>query len=146
MFCLVYRSVASPSFGQSDIQPMLEKARTKNAKLGITGCLLYYEGEFIQYLEGKQIDVIALFDDIKKDIRHSNIELLSTAEREGREFDQWDMIYEDFFGGNDQIAYLKLLISSYFENETEASAMHPATIPFWSTVRKLLNTKSEPNY
>ena len=54
MFCLIYRSAANPSFKQGDIQKMLKKARLYNEKQGITGCLLYYKGEFIQYLEGNQ--------------------------------------------------------------------------------------------
>ena len=86
MFCLIYRSVASPSFKQSDIKKMLEKARLNNEELGITGCLLYYQGEFIQYLEGNQIKVLELYDKIKADKRHTDVELISYAEREMREF------------------------------------------------------------
>jgi len=145
MFCLIYHSVASPSFGRQDIQQMLDKARVKNEKLRITGCLLFYEGEFIQYLEGNQIRVLELYDEIKKDKRHSDIELISYAEREGREFDGWDMAYEDFIGDNDQITYLKLLINSYFEDAEDTSIIHPASMPFWETVHKLLQAKSRPN-
>ncbi|MEN8790356.1 MAG: BLUF domain-containing protein [Flavobacteriaceae bacterium] len=145
MFCLIYRSVATLSFGRQEIRQMLDKARDKNKKLGITGCLLFYEGEFIQYLEGNQIKVLELFDEIKKDNRHNNIELISYAQREGREFENWEMAYEDFFGDNDQITYLKLLIGSYFEDTDDSSSPHPASMPFWRTVHKLLNTKSKPN-
>lgn len=124
---------------------MLDKARVKNEKLGITGCLLFYEGDFIQYLEGNQIKVLELYDEIKKDERHRDIELISYAEREGREFERWDMAYEDFLGDNDQITFLKLLIGSYFEDAEDTSAPHPASMPFWQTVNKLLTAKSKPN-
>lgn len=143
MFCLIYRSVATSSFGQQDIRLMLEKARVKNQKLGITGCLLFYEGEFIQYFEGNQIKVLELYDEIKKDKRHTDIEMISYAQREGREFEKWEMAYEDFFGDNDQITYLRLLISSYFEDVEETSSTHPASLPFWRTVHKLLNAKTK---
>ena len=142
MFCLIYRSVATPTFDPQDIRTMLEKARAKNQNLGITGCLLYYEGAFIQYLEGNQIKVLELYDEIKKDNRHTEIELISYAQREGREFEKWEMAYEDFFGDNDQITYLKLIISSYFEDTDEISSTHPASLPFWRTVHKLLNAKT----
>jgi len=145
MFCLIYRSVASSSFGRQDIQQMLDKARAKNNKLGITGCLLYFEGEFIQYLEGNQVKVLELYDEIKEDQRHSNVELISYARREGREFENWEMAYEDFLGDNDQFTYLRLLIGSYFEDAEDTSSPHPAAMPFWRTVHKLLNTKSKPN-
>ena len=77
--------------------------------------MLYYEGEFIQYLEGNQIKVLELFDKIKKDKRHTDIELISYAERDSREFSNWEMAFEDFYGDNDQIAYLKLLVSTFFD-------------------------------
>ena len=146
MFCLIYRSVATPSFKQSDIQKMLKKARLYNEKQGITGCLLYYNGEFIQYLEGNQIKVLELFDKIKADKRHSDIELISFAERDMREFTNWEMAFEDFYGDNDQITYLKLLVSTFFENPEEPANLHPASLPFWETVSKLLDKNTQPNY
>lgn len=146
MFCLVYRSVAKPSFKQSEVEKMLKKARIANRNLGITGCLLYYAGEFIQYLEGNQIKVLELFDRIKKDKRHTDIELISYGERDSREFDQWEMAYENFLGENDQITYLKLLVSSYMEEPKKISNMHPASMSFWETVSKLLQANSTPNF
>ncbi len=56
---------------------MLEKARENNSRDNITGCLLYYEGEFIQYLEGNQVKVLTLFDKINADKRHKDVTLLS---------------------------------------------------------------------
>lgn len=146
MFCLIYRSVAKSSLKVADVQNMLTKARANNKQLGITGCLLYYHGEFIQYLEGNQIKVLELFDKIKKDKRHSNVELISYGERENREFDKWEMAFEDFYGDNDQVTYLKLLVSTYFDDPDKADNLHPATRPFWQTVSKLLNASSQPNY
>lgn len=145
MFCLIYRSVAKPSFKSSEVQKMLSGAREYNRKMGITGCLLYYNGEFIQYLEGNQIKVLGLFDKIKKDKRHTDIELISYGEREEREFEKWEMAYEDFFGENDQITYLKLLVSSYFDAPDKAASLHPASVPFWRTVSKLFNVSPQAN-
>lgn len=55
------------------------------------------------------------------------------------------MAYEDFFGDNDQITYLQLLIGSYFEDDKDTSAPYPASMPFRRTVNKLLTSKSKPN-
>ncbi len=58
MYCLVYRSKANAVLGDSSLWQMLEKSRESNKKRGITGCLLYHDGHFIQYFEGNQIKVL----------------------------------------------------------------------------------------
>ena len=141
MFCLIYRSVAKPTFKEEDIVEMLLKARRNNEAIGITGCLLYYNGEFIQYLEGNQIKVLELFDRIREDKRHSDIELLSFAQLDEREFPRWEMAYEDLTGENDQITYIRLLINTYFEDPEGTTVLKPSSVPFWQTVRKLLNSR-----
>ena len=47
---------------------MLTEARERNQQLGVTGLLLYKDGDFIQLLEGDKATVKALFQDsIRKD-------------------------------------------------------------------------------
>ncbi|QBA65048.1 BLUF domain-containing protein [Muriicola soli] len=139
MFSLVYRSVARPGFNLDQIQEMLRKARNFNHQQGITGCLLYHEGEFIQYLEGNQYKVLTLFDKIKVDSRHIEVELLSYAEREGRAFEKWDMAYENFFGENPQITHLKLMVDEYLSNKSNHTAENPSKIVFWEQVGSVLH-------
>ena len=146
MFCLIYRSVARPSFRLDDIHQLLKKARRKNQELGITGCLLYYRGEFIQYLEGNQIRVLELFDTIKKDKRHDEIELISFSERETREFVDWEMAFEDFYGENEQISYMRLLVETYLESPDKLTRLHPGTLPFWEKVSQLFDKSSQPTF
>ena len=137
MFALVYRSKAIPGFGRVQIKEMLEKARPYNAEQGITGCLLYHDGEFLQYLEGNQIRVLELYDKIKKDQRHTDLELISHGYRQERWFKDWEMAFEDFYGDNDQIAYLKLLVEDHL-NELEVSVTDPAVHSFWEHVSRML--------
>ena len=141
MFSLVYKSVGKPGFGIEQIEEMLEKAKAFNHSNGITGCLLYHEGEFIQYLEGNQIRVLNLFDKIKLDSRHHEIELLSYEEREHREFDQWDMAFENLYGENEQIAHIKLLVNESSKDKNAHMAKHPSKAVFWETVRSALMKK-----
>lgn len=143
MFCLVYRSAAETTFKQVDIKEMLEKARLSNARNNITGCLLYYEEEFIQYLEGNQIKVLNLFDKIKADKRHNGVTILAYGVTDSREFKDWEMAYEDFFGDNDQINYFRLLLESY--NERKDSFIHPNSSfnAFWVAVRENLGKSLE---
>lgn len=141
MFSLVYRSVAKPGFGLYQIQQMLENAQINNYRNNITGCLLYHEGHFIQYLEGNQIRVLNLYDQIKEDNRHHKVELLSHGEREKREFDSWDMAYENFYGENEQITHLKLMVTAYLKNKGQNLQYHPAKVAFWEEVGKLFQGK-----
>jgi len=141
MFSLVYKSVGKPYFGLEQIEEMLKKAKAFNHSNGITGCLLYHEGEFIQYLEGNQIRVLNLFDRIKLNPHHHKVELLSYEEREHREFKQWDMAFENLYGENEQIAHIKLLVSEFSENKSPHMTKHPSKAIFWETVRSALMAK-----
>ena len=142
MFCLVYKSIASEAFGKAQIQDMLEKARAFNRSNNITGCLLYYKGEFLQYLEGNQVKVLALFDRIQRDDRHHDIELISHGQIEHREFKKWDMAYEDFYGDNDTLQFLKLLVSSFLEPAEKTLDPNPTSKYFWKTAKRLLSAKT----
>ena len=51
MYSIIYRSVADDSFSLSDIYDMLSKARERNFKQNITGCLLYHENGFLNQSE-----------------------------------------------------------------------------------------------
>lgn len=139
MFNLVYESTANSVFEQSQVQDMLEHARDFNSRNKITGCLLYYHGAFLQYLEGDQSTVLKLFERIKEDDRHSQVILLSSSHIYSREFDTWSMAYENFLGANHQLEYLKLLISSYMEVPKTAISPNPTSKRFWTTAKKLLN-------
>lgn len=142
MFSLVYRSVANPVFDRVQIQDMLEKARQFNHENKITGCLLHYHGEFIQYLEGSQIKVLNLFDKIQKDKRHSKVEILSHGYIEDREFKQWHMAYEDFARDNDDLQFLRLLTSSFVDSDSKTLDPNPTSAYFWRTAKRLLNAYS----
>lgn len=143
MFCLVYRSIAIPTFKQIDVIELLDKARDNNSRDNITGCLLYYEGEFVQYLEGNQVKVLNLFDKIKVDKRHEDVTILAYGATDSREFKDWEMAYADFFGDNDQINYFKLLLDSYKENEASYSHPNPPFNAFWIAVRENLGKSLE---
>jgi hypothetical protein len=52
MFHLVYASSAARPFTTLELQAFLEQARQKNARFGVTGMLLYKDGNFMQALEG----------------------------------------------------------------------------------------------
>ncbi len=142
MFCIVYRSIQNPVIGQTEIQALLEQAKDFNRANDITGCLLSYNNEFVQYIEGDKLRVEALLENIKKDWRHSEVNVLISGHINGREFENWTMAYENFMGPNFRLEYLKLLVSSYFENMDAYEHLNPATKKFWVVVKTLLATQA----
>ncbi|WP_175416188.1 BLUF domain-containing protein [Aggregatimonas sangjinii] len=134
----MYRSKANPNLGGSQIAEILEKARRNNKQKDITGCLLFYNEHFIQYLEGEQHKVMTLYDRIQQDDRHFDITLLSSTQIEEREFGSWDMAYENLFGNNCQLHYLKLLVSSFIDDADSSYGLNPTSIHFWKATKKLL--------
>jgi len=143
MFCLVYQSKANPHLGFSEIQNMLQKARESNQKQQITGCLLLYNGRFIQYLEGDREKVLILFEKIKNDIRNSDVTLLSQENISAREFEEWYLAFENLRVENSQLQYLKLLVGTFFEDNQPSLGPNPTSRQFWRATKLLLETKSE---
>lgn len=74
-----------------DFTNILTTARTENPKLGITGVLLYDNGKFLQILEGEKFHLDALLENIKRDKRHTNMEILVDAPISKRELENWNM-------------------------------------------------------
>ncbi len=142
MFCIIYRSTANSVISQSQIRDLLEQAKNFNRSNNITGCLLYYSQEFVQYLEGDEFIITDLFEKIKMDWRHTRVNLLYSGHINGREFENWSMAYENFIGPNHRLEYLKLLVSSYFENINTYKHLNPTTKKFWVVVRTLLATQA----
>ena len=88
---LVYVSLASHDMSDEELKEILRVSRENNAKLGLTGMLLYRDGFFIQALEGEKGKVHKLYDKIKGDGRHRNILTAYENDIEQRAFDDWSM-------------------------------------------------------
>lgn len=84
MYELLYCSSASQDLTPNDITDILEISRKCNSEREITGCLLYYEKQFIQIIEGDKQLIKDLFANIEKDIRHENVILLGENKKEKR--------------------------------------------------------------
>jgi Sensors of blue-light using FAD len=95
MFFLVYVSSAVKPFLQSELLDLLAKSRENNARLGITGMLLYKDGNFMQALEGEEGAVQALYARIGRDPRHRGLLTLLQGPLEERQFPEWSMGFRD---------------------------------------------------
>jgi len=88
---LTYVSFAIKRMSIEDLQTLLQISKTNNAKINVTGMLLYRDRYFIQTLEGEKSIVEDLFAKISKDRRHTNILLAAKETISQRAFDNWSM-------------------------------------------------------
>lgn len=91
MYHLVYTSLATNPLSEEELVHLLEKSRTSNKEQAVSGILLYLQGKFIQVLEGKREDVIALYECIQKDTRHRKVTTVVEGESPNRIFQNWSM-------------------------------------------------------
>jgi hypothetical protein len=86
---LIYLSTKSELFKES--KDILEQSIKNNGQNQISGILMEYENNFIQYLEGDAIAVYSLFKRIEKDERHTDIWLVDYSPITERAFSEWGM-------------------------------------------------------
>ena len=95
VFFLVYVSSAVRLFSAEDLRALPETCRKNNAELGVTGMLLYKDGNFMQVLEGDEEAVRGLYARIAADPRHRGEITLQEGFAEGRQFPDWSMGFRD---------------------------------------------------
>lgn len=75
---------------------LLNHSEDNNKVYGITGVLLFDDGNIMQYLEGPQISVNQLYERIEHDSRHRNITKIIQESIEVRMFPEWHMGFKSF--------------------------------------------------
>ena len=139
MFNLVYRSLASPTTKKPDVEDILKRARRFNIDNEITGCLVYHKGLFIQYLEGNKNIVLELYSRIEKDVRHTEVTLLSSGYSYSREFDNWSMGYQNIIIAKNQFKYLDFMVHPLIDIPDIPVVPNPTSKRFWVAVKKIIN-------
>lgn len=88
---LIYRSRAIAPLTESELHHMLDVARNRNRAAAVTGLLIYDNGRFFQWLEGPTESVSRIWNSIRTDARHTDIEVLGDEPSTHRIFGDWDM-------------------------------------------------------
>ena len=91
MICLVYVSAAKQLFDPAGLNALLTDCQRKNTAAGITGLLMYADGNILQTLEGEPEAVGALFARISRDSRHHQVLELYRRTIDQRQFGRWSM-------------------------------------------------------
>ena len=88
---ILYVSAAANLVDETSLTGMMAKARPANEKRGITGLLLYAEGNFLQIIEGPAAIAKGLFEKIRSDPRHRQVMKLLEQPAAERAFPDWSM-------------------------------------------------------
>lgn len=93
---LSYTSKETEPFGTRDLFDLLNHAREKNARLRLTGHLLYAHGVFTQCIEGPTEALNSLWAALLKDPRHHEVQLLDRSPIDHRSFADWSMAFSSY--------------------------------------------------
>ena len=91
LHAIAYVSAASWNLLDEEVEHIVSASRRHNAANGITGMLLYCDGNFMQYLEGEEAAVNATFARIRASESHYQVNELMNQPIDEREFTDWAM-------------------------------------------------------
>jgi len=88
---LTYTSLAALDLQPEDLEAIHRTAREINALEGITGMLIYNGIHFLQVIEGASDAIDDLVERLRRDPRHSGLEIRDEHAAEQRTFPDWSM-------------------------------------------------------
>ena len=89
----IYVSTLAPGRPVSSVGEIAGKARVSNPVQGITGLLIFDGMRFCQQLEGMKRQVVGLMEKIRRDPRHTNLEIVHYGELASRRFYNFSLGY-----------------------------------------------------
>lgn len=95
MLSLIYVSTSVKLLNDEELLDILKTSRENNSSKDVTGLLLYKGGNFMQVLEGPDEAVEALYEKIKADPRHKDVNVLSREQISARQFPAWEMAFQN---------------------------------------------------
>jgi len=97
LYRLVYHSrnliSGIPTQIAAEVAKILEASQRNNSQVAVTGALIFNTGMFAQVLEGARKDIEATFEQIQRDERHGDVEVLAFEEAQSRGFASWSMAF-----------------------------------------------------
>ena len=124
---LVYGSSSPGLLSRDSLLDILRASRRNNPAVGVTGALLYADGNFMQVLEGPAEAVDGVYRRVQRDPRHRGVLTLIDTTAGERSFPDWSM---GFVHGDD--------LSD--EDRQSTRSLHDLTEPSPGAARRLLAT------
>ncbi len=91
MIQLAYMSSASALLSRAELMDLLTRSRVNNERQGVTGLLLYKDGNFLQIIEADEVPARALLQRILADPRHTGMTFLLDEPITRRSFPDWSI-------------------------------------------------------
>lgn len=113
---LTYTSLARLDLQSSDLEDIHRSARELNALDGITGLLVFNGTHFLQIIEGAHDAIEDLLDRLRRDPRHTGLEVRDERRIDKRSFPDWSM-------------EMVRVNASYFKARETITDRLPATVP-----------------
>ena len=88
---LTYTSLAAIDLKTEDLEAIHRTARDINALEAVTGMLIFNGVHFLQIIEGAPNAIDDLVERLRRDPRHSGLEIRDEHEIEERSFPRWSM-------------------------------------------------------
>jgi len=130
MLSLMYVSTSVKLLNDEELLDILKISRENNSSKDVTGLLLYKGGNFMQVLEGPDEAVEALYEKIKVDPRHKDVNVLSREQISARQFPAWEMAFQNLDNpevknepGYSQFLQDEFIADVYRENPLQAYIM-----------------------
>ena len=105
---LTYTSLAELDLSDEDVNAIHRTARDVNALEGITGLLIFNGTHFLQIVEGGESAIDELVARLRRDRRHSSLEIRDERIIETRSFPDWSMelvrVNSNYFEARDGVA------------------------------------------
>jgi len=98
MYQLIYISSATKNLDREEFLQLVAHSQSKNNAQGITGVLMFKDGNFMQVLEGDQELIAQLYATIKVDSRHTLVSIIHEGPISFREYPGWS---SSFFNSED---------------------------------------------
>jgi Sensors of blue-light using FAD len=124
LISVTYVSSARTLLSEQAIEDLLAVSRRNNTATDITGLLLYWDGNFLQYVEGPEQTVDTLLERIRLDPRHGDVIVLDRAPINERAFPDWRMGYQRLTEGPSQDTGVSTFLGDGRLGE-QAAAMPP---------------------
>jgi hypothetical protein len=126
IYYLMYFSASRTKLSQEELKNLLSVCREHNQKAGITGMLMYYDGNFAQVLEGDYEAVKATFKKVANDPRHNQIIKVKEGYEDKRIFGDWSMAFYPLKASDfSNVAGFKMFVYKEIFGDQQIAESHP---------------------
>ena len=91
MIQITYISRATEPMSAEKLLALLQQCLKNNVSHDVTGMLLYGNDTFLQALEGDEKPVDDLFEKVRRDPRHTDVQILHRRPIDHRQYSDWSM-------------------------------------------------------